>query len=359
MTEHDERQRLTAAVQRNCDIADARHAADTTLCVYLLQMRELYRWSHGRALDAALPRDEIGTWIAERETLWSGLETHDYVALPGADGDAGIEPFDAEAVNARVAPLGLVYGAGLVGQGRPVFFLAELHDRTSRDGLEVLAAGRELARGLLAPPAALAGEGRGPIMLRREALARWAWEQRETLTLRPQTRGPLRALVEAYGLDGDFQAALPRWLTEQGEMMVLHELGEHRAGARLGPDWRAMRLALDSRRAELHVRAVRDLLADLEVTLPTLLDRGADAALHAWFANFDGLPELLSPGLTAAYARWRGGDGGAALRAASAAGLAHFRALADEVLALHRAAPGRADTAIESLLASPRAVFVG
>ena len=78
-------------------------------------------------------------------------------------------------------------------------------------------------------------------------------------------------------------------------MMVLHELGEHRAGLRLGPDWRAMRLTLDSRRADGHARAVRDLLADLEVTLPTLLDRGADATLHAWFANFDGLPSCSAP----------------------------------------------------------------
>ena len=130
----------------------------------------------------------------------------DYVGVPGADGEADIDPFDAEAVNARVAPLGLVYGAGLVGLGRPVFFLAELHDGTARDGLEVLAAGRELARGLLAPPAALAGEGRGrSCCAARPSPA--GPEQRETLTLRPQTRGPLRALVEAYGLDGDFRRA--------------------------------------------------------------------------------------------------------------------------------------------------------
>ena len=350
--------RLAAAVQLNCDIADARHAADLTLCIYLLQMRELFRWERGLPFGAALGRDEIATWIAEREARWDALETRSFVRVPSFPGDAatdGIDPFDAEAVNATLRPLGLLYGAGLVGAGRPVFFVGELHDRQCRDGLEVLAAGRELARGLVAPPAALAGEGRGPIVLRRESLARWCWEKVEAASLRPQADGPLQALFAEHRLDCDFDAALPGWLDEAVEMLVLHELGEHRAGCRLGPDWGAMRLALGGRRAELYTRALRDHLADLEVTLPTLLDRGATAALHFWFANLDGVRELLFPGLAPAYAQWRGGDAGAALRRAIATGLAHFRALADEVLALHRGA-GAPAAAIETLLTSPRAV---
>ncbi len=47
-----ERARLARAVQTNCDIADAHHAADMTLCVYLLQMREYFRWERRAALDA-------------------------------------------------------------------------------------------------------------------------------------------------------------------------------------------------------------------------------------------------------------------------------------------------------------------
>ncbi|HSP01523.1 MAG TPA: hypothetical protein VLN90_08695, partial [Thioalkalivibrio sp.] len=35
---------LRQSVQRNCDIADARHAGNDTLCTYLLKMREFYRW---------------------------------------------------------------------------------------------------------------------------------------------------------------------------------------------------------------------------------------------------------------------------------------------------------------------------
>ena len=38
---------FVAGVQANCDLADARHARDLTLCTYLLQMREKIRAACG------------------------------------------------------------------------------------------------------------------------------------------------------------------------------------------------------------------------------------------------------------------------------------------------------------------------
>jgi len=35
---------LIDTVQKNCTIADARHARDMTMCTFLLEMREYYRW---------------------------------------------------------------------------------------------------------------------------------------------------------------------------------------------------------------------------------------------------------------------------------------------------------------------------
>ena len=64
---------LVAAVQTNCHIADARHATDLSLCNFLLQMREFYRWEQGLPFGAALPRDAVGAWLAEREALWAEL----------------------------------------------------------------------------------------------------------------------------------------------------------------------------------------------------------------------------------------------------------------------------------------------
>ena len=351
---------LAEAVQTNCHIADARHAADMTLCTYLLQMREFHRWERRLPFGAALARDAVGAWIAEREALWSALEDRPFMPLPCGPAAGALDPFDVVAINEVLRPLGLLYGAGLVGAERPVFFLADLHGLDRREGLAVLSAGRELARGLMAPPAVLDRTGGEPaIVVRRESLARWCWEKFEAYSLRRPAGSAFEAAVQAYGLDVDFEAALPRWLDEQGEALVLHELGEVHAGRWLDPHWADMRLALPTRRADLYARAVRDHLADFGVTLPTLLDRRADASIHVWFANYDGVRELLFPSLAGAYAQWRLGDGGQALRRAIASGSAHFARLAQQVLERHARDGEGGGAAVERLLTASDAVCPG
>ena len=361
-------QRLTGAVQANCHRADARHAADMTLCIYLLQMREFFRWERGLPFAAPLPRQAVGSWIAEREALWSGLEDSEFEPLPLPsprlsafdEGCEMVDPFDLPRIAQALAPLGLIYGAGLVAAQRPVFFLAQQYSAsrsdTSSGPLPVLTAGTELARGLVSPLATLGLQGAEQvIVIRREALARWCWERFETYSLRRTPGTPMHALVQAYGLDQGFDAALPRWLDEQSEVLLLHELAEHQVGQRLGSAWADLRLSLTSRRAELQARALRDLLADCSSTLPTLLERGADRSLHGWFAAFEGLRQLLYPGLSGAYACWRGGDGGLALRQACDIGVSHFGALAEQALALHAQGGDNAQQTIEKALLAPAA----
>ena len=114
-----------------------------------------------------------------------------------------------------------------------------------------------------------------------------------------------------------------------------------------------MRQALRDRRTELYVRAVRDLLADCRVTLPTLLARGDAAALHFWFSNFEGLRAELAPQLEHAYEAWCTGSGDAPLRQAVQAGAAHWQAVCQQVLALHRAHGAAAQPHIQALLELP------
>ncbi len=348
-------QPLIEAVQTNCHIADARHAADLSLCTFLLQMREFYRWEKGLPLGAALSRDAVGQWLARREAQWAELEDSDFVRLPAAGGET-FDPFDVAGLNARLQPRGLVYGAGLVGPQRPVFFIAELDSlQRLEEGITLQVCGREFARSLLAPPAALQGDG---IVLRRESMARWLWEKFEALGLK-KLDGPFRAVSRAYGLEEDFHAALPRLLDEQSHTLVLHEVGEHRAGRWLEPGWAVMRLALHERRAELLVRAVRDHIADFTHTLPTLLADGSAASIHFWFAGFDGLRRQLFPSLVDAYKAWCAGDAGQALQGDIGRGALHFTRLAEQVLALHARHGAQAGRHIESLLASPQAVCCG
>jgi hypothetical protein len=335
---------LMAAVQSNCHLSDARHAQDLTLCNYLLAMREYYRWEHDVPPGVAPPRAEVARWIADREALWETLEGADWSALPLAGGEA--DPFDVDAVNAELVPEGYLYGAGRGRFGKPHFFLARLARRERRGSVEILEAGCEYVRDLDAAPAVLQGER---IVLRREAFDRWLWLAAETWSSRP-AEGDMAAALEAYGYRRGAPAALARMAEAERETLILHELGEHAAGRLLGREWEDFMAGLADRRAEIAARAVRDLLADVLVTLPTLLDRDAVASLRFWFATFTGMRRELFPRLAAAKSDWDGGAGTAALREAIEAGRGHWlrvgRSIATEPGAAGRAASDPATIAL-------------
>ncbi len=328
-------ERLRQAVQANCDIADARHAREMTMCNYLLAMRELFRWERGIPLAQPLAHAELGGWIARREALWNEIEEADFRPLPLG---GGCDPFDNAAINGLLVPLGLVYSGGLGRWGKPHFFLGELARRETRHGLDVLVSEREHARDLFAPPAALRG---GMVFLRLDALRRWLWEKTEVWGVK-QADGALKAALEGYGFTDDAEAALDRMAAAESETLILHELGEGLAEPLLGPAWREMLGGLKERRAELLARAVRDNLADCLSTLPALIERGAASSIHFHFANFEGLRRSLFPRLWSAYAAWRKTGDDADLRLACRDGQAHWREAALRLLAAWKGDPAAA-----------------
>ncbi len=326
-------QALAEAVQRNCHIADARHARDLTLCSYLLEMREFYRWEAGIAFGAALPRAEVGAWLNRREALWETLAGEDLAPLPLAG--ALHDPFDVAAINRLLVPQGLVYGAGFGRFGKPHFFLGWLERMDRSDGLTILVSGCEYARDLAALPAALQGD---TVVVRREALARWLWEKVEAWNMK-RTAGALALALAAHGHADDPRGALERMTDAEVESLILHERGEHAAGRRLGAAWEERLACGCRRRGELLMRAVRDNLADCLVTLPALIERAAWPSLWFWFANLEGMRRELFPAL-AAFDHAKVGSGGTASELSDIArrGAAHFEALAHRLLALDDAA---------------------
>ena len=147
----DHLQPLLAAVQRNCHISDARHAANYTLCVYLLKMREYFRWEKGYGFDEPLSQAAVGDWLKERESFWETIEDEAFTDLP-IDGSY-YDPFDSAAINAALNPHGLVYSGGLGRYCTPHFFLGKLGDRHAQAKFTVLVSEQEYARDLTAPPA--------------------------------------------------------------------------------------------------------------------------------------------------------------------------------------------------------------
>ncbi len=286
---------LARAVQRNCDISDARYAGDYGLCTFLLKMREYYRWERALPFARAIPKDALGEWLDARERSWDGLEAEAFAPLPIADGM--LDPFDADAANRELLPQGCVYGAGYGRFQKPMFFLGRLLRVEERAGLTVVISTREYARELAAPPALLQGR---TVFVRMESVRRYLWEKIEEWQLRRHDNAMARALA-CYDFEVDAEAALQRMADHETETMILHEVGEAMAGELLGDAWRDVAMAAARTRGEPALRAVRDLLADCLSTLPALLERDNLAALHFHFATFDAPRRTMFPQALDAY----------------------------------------------------------
>jgi hypothetical protein len=317
---------LAQAVQRNCDRIDAVHAQDLSLCIYLLQMREFYRWERQLGLHQVPDRGDVGRWIASRESQWDALSADDLEPSTLPLG-VGIDAFDEATVNRQIEPHGLVYAAGVGASGRAVFMLAERRSRTQRDGATVTITGKEHARGMNPPIATSRGD---QILVRGDVLRRWLATRLELSQMRPSAEG-LAAAREAWAAPADPSAALEQIAQTETEAVVLHELGEIRAGRLLGAQWQSMLASMQDRRTEIVARAIRDLLADCLLTLPALLDRDVRGSLHFWFANLEGMRRVLAPDLFDAYLRWRDGSGNA-LAQAVAQGAEHWLEQARKML---------------------------
>ncbi|HBG94601.1 MAG TPA: hypothetical protein DDY14_04580 [Chromatiaceae bacterium] len=328
---------LVNAVQHNCDISDARHGADYSLCVYLMKMREYYRWEQRLPYGAALEKDAVGNWLQAREQLWEALEDADWQSLCIAEQE--YDPYDANAINQALAPHGLVYSSGLGQRAKPHFFLGRLERRTRIGGYSVYVAAAEYARDLTAPPAMSLGD---QIFLRRESLRRVLWEKLESW----RWNRPDNALGQAfacYDFDADLEGSLTAMTDCEIDNTLLHEQGEYLAGNILdNAAWNAMLLDLIQTPAELMARAVRDHLADCLVTLPGIGDRlAADmatgcAALHFYIGNLSPMRAKIFPKLESFYQTWRQHHDNTALRDLAKLGRAHWQRLGRQMIGLHR-----------------------
>jgi len=332
---------LASAVQRNCDISDARHAGDYGLCTFLLKMREFYRWENGLPFASALPKDQLGEWLAGREQLWDRVEGAEFLPLPLAP--AEIDPFEADAANRVLLPKGYVYSAGYGRFGKPMFFLGELLRVEQRAGFTILISSCEHARELAATPAMLQGR---TIFLRQESLRRYLWEKVEEWQWRKQDNTMGRALAQ-YGFSADPERALRRMADNEAETMILHEVGEAMAGELLGDSWSDWFASGVGPRSEPYVRAVRDLLADCLSTLPGLLQGPNLPALHFYFATFDALRRQLFPEAVQAYEHHVRNGGQDRLSRVALEGTERWLATARGLLGLD---PAALETAVRRLL---------
>lgn len=292
---------LVSKVQFNCDLSDARFAGNYTMCIYLLKMREFYRWHHRMSFRESLSMQQVGDWVQKTERRWDDIESSDWEPLP-VNG-AYLDAFDDESINQALVPENMVFSSGLARFGKPVFFLAECVESRLQDDFVVYFAGREFARELAAPPAMTRGNR---IFLRRQSIERMLWETVEEWRWHRRP-GPMSRVVEHYGFESDADAAMDALTNDQIEQLLLHEQGEFRAGQLLGDVWNDMVLHGAGGNTENLARGVRDCLADCITVLPELIHSDRPELVHFHFAIMTPLRKELFPSLVRAYREWLDG----------------------------------------------------
>jgi hypothetical protein len=335
---------VSLTVQHNCHIADALYAGDYTLCIYLLKMREFYRWEQGLPYNSLIENRSVGEWLRQREELWNSLENNEFE--PVIVDDVEFDPFDTAAINHALKPHGLVYSGGLGLKTKPHFFLGKLHDQHEHNDFTVYISSNEYARDLTAPPAMALGQ---TIFIRRESLKRMLWEKLEEWRWNKPANAMARA-IKHYDFNTDVDAALDTMTETELHSVLLHEIGEVEAGQWLGEDWENLLAELPRSKAEIMLRALRDHLADALSTLPSLVEQEKTASLHFYFANLNSMRKHMYPSLLEAYREWYEAGNLKVLKKQIDQGRDHWQSLAENALELYRERGPEARESIESLL---------
>lgn len=334
---------LASTVQLNCHISDARHAGNYTLCIYLLKMREFYRWENNFNFSDTLSKDDIGCWLTEREALWQDIEDDEYHDIAIADQELG--PYESASINDLLSAEDLVYSAGYGVKNKPHFFLAELESRDTVNGYTIHISGKEFARDLTSPPAMSQGND---IYIRRESFRRMIWERTDEWRWNRPENAMARA-IRCYDFDDDIEQALTAMSDNELESAVLHEIGEIQAGRKLD-GWQSMMNDVTFTQAEIMARAVRDHYADALHTLPTLIETNNQASIHFYFANLTNMRKHIYPSLLTAYNRWCEDNDIDDMKDTIASSLNHWRDLAQQMLDLHQRYPDACSDRIETLV---------
>lgn len=289
---------LCDRVQHNCNIADAKYAANYTLCIYLMKMREYYRWEQGYSYDAVLPQEQVGDWVTAREDLWQQLEDTEFNALQ-IDGKS-FDPFDTCEINAALKDKGMVYSGGLGLRSVPHFFLGKLETMHAHEGYEIIVSAEECARDLGAPPAMTLGN---TIFIRKESIRRMLWERIQEWQWH-KNAGAMAKATAFYDFDEDLEGALDLMTEAELQAIILHEIGEIKASVMLGDEWKEMLVSVATPHLEILLRAAKDLLADAISTLPSLIDEQQSASIHFYAANMTAMRKKICPSFMLRYHEW-------------------------------------------------------
>ncbi|VAW59752.1 hypothetical protein MNBD_GAMMA11-1161 [hydrothermal vent metagenome] len=337
---------FTEQVQHNCHISDAQYAGNYTLCIYLLKMREYYRWEKQLPFSKKLDNNDIGQWLTEREALWDEIDKQPVVDLH-IDGEK-FNPYDSSNINQPLVEKQWVYSGGYGLYEKPVFFIGELIHTEQLDDYTLYITGRELARDLAAP---FGMTQQKTIYIRRESLRRFIWEKLEESGWHTQ-ENPLSRALACYDFGKQPEESLEKMTDNEVNTVLQHEIGEIQAGKILGSQWQEMLVNLPHSQAEIMARSVRDNIADMLSTLPALLEKNEKAQIHFYFANISSMRKMIFPSLAEAYKGWLDSENPLEFNNLISQATDHWIDIAEKMLALYRQHGDKTQNEIETLINS-------
>jgi len=335
---------LVHQIQHNCHISDANYAGNYTLCIYLLKMREFYRWEADLPFTQKLDNTDIGDWLTTREGLWDDIDEQPMANLH--IDNQKFDLYDSDKINQQLEKQQLIYSGGYGLYGKPVFFLGELLHKESHDDYTLYISGKEFARDLSAPPGMAQDK---TVYIRRESLRRFIWEKFEE-SLWHKQENPLSRALKCYDFKNQPEDALEKMTDNEVDTILQHEIGEIQAGKILGDSWEEMLINLPHSQAEIMARAVRDNIADMLSTLPKLLDKNEASQIHFYFANLSSMRKMIFPSLPEAYKNWLKNSDSSRLKAMVSVAGDHWINMAEQMLQLYKEHGDRAQTKIETLI---------
>ena len=335
---------LTQQIQHNCHISDAQYAGNYTLCIYLLKMREFYRWEAQLPFSQKLDNNDIGDWLTRREGLWDDIDEQPLSKL--VINKQKFDTYENKRINEQLEKNRLVYSGGYGLYGKPVFFLGELLHKETLDDYTLYISGKELARDLAAPPGMTQNK---TVYIRRESLRRFIWEKFEESHWHKQ-ENPLSRALSTYDFKNTPADALEKMTDNEVDTVLQHEIGEIQAGKLLGDNWEEMLSELPHSQAEIMARSVRDNIADMLSTLPKLLDKNNAAQIHFYFANLSAMRKMIFPSLPEAYKGWLENGNTSQLTALINKASKHWINIAEQMLEIHQLHNGQSQTKIETLI---------
>lgn len=335
---------LTKTIQHNCHIADASHAGDYTLCIYLLKMREFYRWEQDETFSTNLVNKTVGKWLRQREELWDGLEDSEYLNIE--IGKKSLSPFESDSINENLQKHQLVYSGGIGINNRPHFFLAELDVSEQHKDYNLYIAGKEYARDMSAPPAM---SQQNNIYIRKESFRRLLWEKLETWRWNKPDNALGRAFA-CYDCEKNLDLALMQMTDAEVNNVIQHERGEILAGHLLGEKWQTLLFSLPHSTASIMLRAIRDHLADSLTTLPALLLSNSAPSWHFYFGNLNNMRKDLFPSIIKGYNEWHETGSLSKISDIIAQGQEHWLQLCQEILQINEPDIKSQQTEIQNLI---------